>query len=273
MSNNKQRGRSESIVKLIYQQKEAKLWYEEANSHVKAENLLKALQAYNKALELNPSDKNCLVARSKCYLLLGQPESGLKDAEAALAVDKNFMKGIYQKAESLYYLGDFEHSLMYHYRGLRIRPDYDGFQLGIGKAQKAIENALGGAMLARKKSPGLSSTSKSSGKGKSKGTATTVSSKFSSVKHTPEPAIVKDTPKSTHGHTPMPRPVTANQSSKLLRELRTDKEYLDSLLNRPDVKCKINEDDSTVVGYIKDAVDFLNTRQEFWRQQLPCKFK
>ncbi|KAF5269284.1 hypothetical protein FQR65_LT02585 [Abscondita terminalis] len=232
-----------------------------------------ALLFLNKALELNPTDKNCLVARSKCYLLLGQPENGLKDAESALAVDKNFMKGIYQKAESLYYLGDFEHSLMYHHRGLRVRPDYEGFQLGVQKAQKAIENAIGGALPRNKRS---SSSTKSSSRSRCKEVA---NSKISSMKHTPEPKFEKDTPKSTHRSTPMLRPFTANtnrnggnNNSKLLRELRADKEYLDSLLNNPDLKCKNKEDDSTVVGYIKDAVDFLNTRQEFWRQQLPSKY-
>lgn len=30
------------------------------------------------ALELNPSDQNALVARSKCYLLLGDPSKGLQ---------------------------------------------------------------------------------------------------------------------------------------------------------------------------------------------------
>ncbi|KAK4879424.1 hypothetical protein RN001_007570 [Aquatica leii] len=233
-----------------------------------------ALIFLNKALELNPTDKNCLVARSRCYLLLGQPENGLKDAESALTVDKNFMKGIYQKAESLYYLGDFEHSLMYHHRGLRIRPDFEGFQLGVQKAQKAIENAIGGVTTENKRSSTLSLLTKSSSKSRVKGTATTTS-KTSSMKNTPEPKLEKESSKSTQRNTPIMRPMTVNKNnnSKLLRELRADKEYLDNLLNHPDLKCKNKEDDSVVVGYIKDAIDFLNTRQEFWRQQLPSKYQ
>ncbi|KAJ8984058.1 hypothetical protein NQ317_006556 [Molorchus minor] len=102
-----------------------------------------AIGFITKALELNPTEKNALVARSKCFILLGQPENALKDAEMALQVDKHFLKGIYQKAEAFYYLGDFEHSLMYYHRGLHIRPDHEGFKLGVHKAQKAIENAIG----------------------------------------------------------------------------------------------------------------------------------
>lgn len=107
-------------------------------------------------------EKNALVARSKCYILLGQPKNGLKDAEAALAIDKSFIKAIFQKAESLYYLGDFEHSLMYYHRGLRLRPDHEGFKLGVHKAQKAIENAIGSSLLSASKSNTRNPTPKSS---------------------------------------------------------------------------------------------------------------
>ena len=44
------------------------------------------------ALEIQPSDKGCLVSRSKCYLKLGDPHNALKDAEAALEEDKEFNK-------------------------------------------------------------------------------------------------------------------------------------------------------------------------------------
>lgn len=222
---------------------------------------------------MDPAEKNSLVARSKCYLLLGQPENGLKDAEAALTTDKNFIKAIYQKAEALYYLGDFEHSLMYYHRGLRIRPEHEGFQLGVRKAQKAIENAIGGTFPGLKKSPAVSSSAKTSTKSGTKETAT-ISSKTTPMKNTPEPKLSDTTPKSTKRNSPQFRPLTAvNKSSKLLRELGPDKEYLDSLLSNPSIKCKNKEDDSVIVGYIQEAVDFLNIRQEFWRQQLPASYK
>lgn len=32
---------------------------------------------------------------------------------------------------------------MYYHRGLHVRPDHEGFKLGVHKAQKAIENAIG----------------------------------------------------------------------------------------------------------------------------------
>lgn len=47
------------------------------------------------ALELNPYDKNALVARSKCHLFMGNPDAALKDAEQALSEDRCFIKGRY----------------------------------------------------------------------------------------------------------------------------------------------------------------------------------
>lgn len=44
------------------------------------------------ALHLQSGDKNCLVARSKCYLKMGDLEKSLKDAEASLQNDPTFCK-------------------------------------------------------------------------------------------------------------------------------------------------------------------------------------
>ena len=43
-----------------------------------------------KALELQPEDKSCFVARSKCYLQLGDASAALQDAETSLKEDKKY---------------------------------------------------------------------------------------------------------------------------------------------------------------------------------------
>ena len=43
---------------------------------------------YFQALELKPDDQQCLVTRSKCHLMVGNPDAALADAEAALDQDK-----------------------------------------------------------------------------------------------------------------------------------------------------------------------------------------
>ena len=53
------------------------------------------------------------------------------------------LQGLYQKAEALYQMGNFEHALVYYHRGNKIRQDKHEFVLGIHKAQEAIENSIG----------------------------------------------------------------------------------------------------------------------------------
>ncbi|XP_076269712.1 outer dynein arm-docking complex subunit 4 [Rhynchophorus ferrugineus] len=212
-----------------------------------------AVDFISKALELNPVEKQSLVARSKCYILLGQPEKALKDAESALQVDKGYMKAIYQKAEALYYLGDFEHSLMYYHRGLHIRPDHEGFKLGVHKAQKAIENAIG-SIGRRPKSAGLISGE-------------------TSITQSPSPKDVEDK-NSTRRSTPFSQVRSkTSKPSRLLRELAPDKDYLDNLMKHPSIKCKFKENDDAIEKCIQETVQYLNDRQEFWRQQLPKHLK
>ena len=55
--------------------------------------------------------------RAKCLLLMGDWGLALESAEQVLEVDKNFVKAILVKAESLYNTCDFEHALIYYHRG------------------------------------------------------------------------------------------------------------------------------------------------------------
>lgn len=94
-------------------------------------------------MDYQTEDKACLVARSRCYLSLGDAAAALKDAEDSLVDNKTYHKGLYQKAEVLYAMGDFEHALMFYHRGHNVRPQLDEFTLGIQKAQEAINNSIG----------------------------------------------------------------------------------------------------------------------------------
>ncbi|XP_059612124.1 outer dynein arm-docking complex subunit 4 [Phlebotomus argentipes] len=204
-----------------------------------------AVQFISKALELNPQDQNALVARSKCYLLLGEPDKALQDAETALIADKNNIRAIYQKAESLYYLGQFEHSLMFFHRGLRLRPELNTFRLGVQKTQEAIENTIGAAQKIDVE------------KAKGKDTASSTNRSTTSKKTRASKATKAD--------------LERRASRRLLGELCVDKEYLENLLKHPNLKLLSAESDTEPIsGLAKDAVTFLNTRQEFWRQQRPC---
>jgi tetratricopeptide repeat protein 25 len=195
---------------------------------------------------MSPNDIAALIARSKCYLQLGEPEKALGDSETALAIDKNNIRAIYQKAEALYYLGKFEHSLMFFHRGLRIRPELANFRLGVQKTQEAIEATIGGCQQ-KIDQKALTSLQK---------------------RETPVPE--SRIPSRISVRRRNQEAFERKQARKLLGELFIDKEYLENLLKHPDLK-RADTKTENVSGYAKDAIAFLNSRQEFWRQQKPTK--
>ncbi|XP_029713149.1 outer dynein arm-docking complex subunit 4 isoform X2 [Aedes albopictus] len=209
---------------------------DEALKYMKVRNFNKALGLYDQALEMNTNDQSALVARSKCYLQLGEPAKALQDAETALLLDKTNIRAIYQKAEALYYLGQFEHSLMFFHRGLRLRPELASFRLGVQKTQEAIENTIG-----------------------------------SNAKNQPpqKKAPKVDKPKSAKKPPLTREELDKRAARRLLGDLYVDKEYLENLLKHPDLK-KADTNTEGVSEFAKDAINFLNNRQEFWRQQKPC---
>ena len=69
------------------------------------------------ALELQPTHKAALVARSQCHLKLGDAASALRDAETSFEGKADqFIRGLYQYAEALYNLGQFERALIAYHR-------------------------------------------------------------------------------------------------------------------------------------------------------------
>ncbi|XP_064030389.1 outer dynein arm-docking complex subunit 4 isoform X2 [Pogoniulus pusillus] len=204
------------------------------------------------ALKLRAGDKHCLVARSECYLRLGDTENALRDAEASLQNDKTFSKGLYQKAETLYTMGDFEFALVFYHRGHRLRPDLQKFALGIEKAQEAIVNCIGGP---------------SSIKLECKDELCFVSRQAESKKANEKPQInlTKDQ-KWAKKQKPVRNPKTERQ---LLGELYTDKTYLEELLKDKDLMESSTKQGGKVAELVLGGISYLESRSEFWQQQKP----
>ena len=55
----------------------------------------------------------------------------------------DLLQGLYQKAEALYQMGDFEQALVYYHRGYHLRPELQEFHFGIQKSKEAIDNCVG----------------------------------------------------------------------------------------------------------------------------------
>ncbi|CAB1337440.1 unnamed protein product [Coregonus sp. 'balchen'] len=183
---------------------------------------------------------------------MGDSDNALRDAEASLKEDKEFFKGLYQKAEALYTMGDFEFALVFYHRGHKLRPELQEFRLGIQKAQEAIDNSVGSPSSVKLENKGdLSFFHKADEvkKGWPKGLIHPLRREMRQQN--------KKTPKSEK---------TAKQ---LLGELYSDKEYLEKLLKDEDlVKGKMRGGER-LQDLILNCIIYLDTRTEFWRQQKP----
>ncbi|CAM2108781.1 unnamed protein product [Caretta caretta] len=213
----------------------------------------KALASFTNALQVKAGDKHGLVARSVCYLKLGDTENSLRDAEASLQNDQTFSKGLYQKAETLYTMGDFEFALVYYHRGHKLRPELQEFRLGIQKAQEAIDNSVG---------------SPSSVKLENKGDLCFLSRQAESKKV--KQKLQVKAPKKDQKQQSKVEPIRNEKTERqLLGELYVDKAYLEKLLKDEDLIKSSTKYRMTVEDLILGGINYLDTRTEFWQQQKP----
>ncbi|XP_076455502.1 outer dynein arm-docking complex subunit 4-like [Babylonia areolata] len=225
----------------------------EADTLLKQGDYRKAIESYTIALELMPNDKNCLVARSRCQLALGDTSKALTDAETSLADDSTYHKGIYQKAEAMYQKGDFELALVFYHRGHKLRPELQEFRLGIQKAQEAIENCVGTPDRVQLNTTGdLSFFTEQDEKKKKR--------RPGAVVRPPTQQKQKQKRDLNRSH--------ANEKTikQMLGELYGDKRYLEKLLKETDSSTKTGK---TIYDLADEGLSYLDTRTDFWRQQKP----
>ncbi|TNN85991.1 Tetratricopeptide repeat protein 25 [Liparis tanakae] len=208
----------------------------------------KALSSYTAALAVKPDDKTCCVSRSKCYLKLGQSESALKDAEASLKKDKSFSEGVYQKAEALYYMGEFEFALVLYHRGHKLRPQIQGFRLGIQKAQEAIEKSLSPSSVKLKIKGDLSLLQKDER-----------AQPIAAIQH----LTTKKQPQSQK------IPKSEKTTKQLLGEFYTDKKYLETLLKDEDLVKGKTKGGEQLHDVIQGCLTYLDSCTEFWTEETP----
>ncbi|XP_062389276.1 outer dynein arm-docking complex subunit 4 isoform X2 [Sardina pilchardus] len=182
---------------------------------------------------------------------MGDSENALRDAEASLREDKEFFKGLYQKAEALYTMGDFEFALVFYHRGHKLRPELQEFRLGIQKAQEAINNSVGSPSSVRLENKGDLSFCKSDEMKKNRAKVFIY-------------PLKKD--HRLHGQKTPKAEKTAKQ---LLGELYSDKEYLEKLLKDDDLVKGRTSSGERLQDLILSCISYLDTRTEFWQQQKP----
>ncbi|XP_071323804.1 outer dynein arm-docking complex subunit 4 [Trachinotus anak] len=210
----------------------------------------KAIDSFTTALTLKPDEKNCFVGRAKCYLKMGQSENALKDAEASLKEDKTFFEGLYQKAEALYCMGEFEFALVFYHRGQKLRPQVQEFRLGIQKAQEAIENSVGCPSSVKLEIKGdLSFLQKDEERVQP----------ITAIQH-----LTKERKQQTQK-----TPKNEKTTRQLLGEFYSDKKYLENLLKDEDLVKGKTRSGERLQDVIQSCLTYLDTCTELWNPEKP----
>lgn len=243
----------------------------------KAGDYKKAVEAFTDAIELEPLTASTFVNRSKCYLAMGEAEKALSDAEESLKNDQDYHRGIYQKAEALYSLGQFEFALVFYHRGQKLRPELSIFRLGVQKAREAIINSVG--------------TPKSVNLRSKTGIATPLANVGSSERKNNISGGSRDPRRGTlSGHeagldlskkdrsgsgSRKSSGATVNNQRKqktakaVLGEMYPDKAFLMKLLDDEELMKGNVSNGMNIHSLILSGLNYLDTRTDFWQQHKP----
>lgn len=153
-------------------------------------------------------------------------------------------------------------ALVFYHRGLKARPEFDEFRLGIQKASQAISNAIGCTLANKGKKytfnapVGVKLVNKPPLKQKN-GARLSTSDKGSLAWIAP----IALKPPST---TPQPSTRPSKNEKHLLGLVFDDKSFLNEMRNDKDFTSNPNP---KITALLDDALTYLDNRVEFWRQE------
>ncbi|KAL1749084.1 putative stress-induced protein STI1 [Schizophyllum fasciatum] len=110
----------------------------EGNSLMSAKKYDEAIEAYTKAIGLDPSNPVYYSNRAAAYSSKQDHLSAVGDAEMAISVDPNFIKAYHRLGHAQFCLGDFAQAADAFERGLKIDPSNASLRSGLTNAKARI---------------------------------------------------------------------------------------------------------------------------------------
>ena len=125
----------------------AKDFKDSGNAFLQAGKFPEAIEAYSKAIELDPTDHVFFSNRSAAHLSAGDADLALEDALDCIKLSPKWAKGHSRKGAALHSLRNYEEASEAYEAGLEIAPDDAGLKSGFAevlKAKAASERSGGG---------------------------------------------------------------------------------------------------------------------------------
>jgi len=114
---------------------QAEKFKQAGNAQMSSKNYDAAIESYNKAVSLDPTNPVYYSNRAAAYSSKGDHLAAVGDAEKAISLDPKFVKAYHRLGHAQYSLGDFKASSSAFERGLKLEPGNAGLKSGLQNAQ------------------------------------------------------------------------------------------------------------------------------------------
>jgi stress-induced-phosphoprotein 1 len=115
----------------------ASAFKELGNNFLKNKQYDEAIDAYTKAINIDPNDHVFYSNRSAAYLSKGDAVNALSDGERCIVISPNWAKGYSRKGAALHALKRYDEAIDTYKAGLTIAPQDDGLKSGLSEVTKA----------------------------------------------------------------------------------------------------------------------------------------
>lgn len=116
--------------------------FNKANSAFVDENFTEALELYNTAIEMDPSNAEYYVKRSACHYRLKQFTDAIADANTALKINPKHAQAYLRKGMAAFSLEEYESARASFQKGLELEPSNNIFKTWIRKCDAEMEEVV-----------------------------------------------------------------------------------------------------------------------------------
>lgn len=115
-------------------------WKEKGNTHLKNKEYTEALNCYNEAAALEPSNHIHFSNRSACYFNMSNYLKALEDAETSIKIKTDYIKGYQRKASALEKLDRAEEAIETLKKALELDPNNQQLKDSLNELETSAKN-------------------------------------------------------------------------------------------------------------------------------------
>ncbi|KAN0063721.1 Small glutamine-rich tetratricopeptide repeat-containing protein 2 [Thecaphora frezii] len=125
----------------------------EGNKAMSSKDYGAAIEAYGKAIELNPKSPVYYSNRAAAFSQIGQHEQAIEDAKKASQIDPNFGKAYSRLGHALFSSGRFSEAVEAYQKGVEVDPSNDVLKRGLAASKERLASESGAGASSSSSSP------------------------------------------------------------------------------------------------------------------------